>query len=193
MSKIKVKEKTIYNFANFLSISRIFAAIFLIICFEKMNYDSSYKLYSILTIFYIFLSDIFDGYFARLSNCVTDFGKIIDPVADKVCFMVVLIYLIDKFQFDTNFTINPFLIFYILLVIRDLILISFSLYMLFYKDYVNQANIYGKIFVFISMIMIILYIYDVNQFFAYILYCLSIFMMIFSTYFYIYDLNKKLK
>ena len=63
--------------------------------------------------------------------------------------------------------------------------------MLFYKDYVNQANIYGKIFVFISMIMIILYIYDVNQFFAYILYCLSIFMMILSTYFYINDLNKK--
>ena len=32
MKSIRVKEKTIYNFANFLSISRIFAAIFLIIC-----------------------------------------------------------------------------------------------------------------------------------------------------------------
>ena len=192
MKSIRVKEKTIYNFANFLSISRIFAAIFLIICFEEMKTSSSYKIYSILTIFYIFLSDVLDGYFARLSNCVTDFGKIIDPIADKVCFMVVLIYLIDQYQFSLDYSFNPFLIFYILLVLRDLLLISYSLYLLFYKKFVNQANISGKLFVFISMFMIIFYIYDINQTIAFILYCLSIILMFLSTYFYIRDLNKKL-
>ena len=102
MKKIKVKEKTIYNFANFLSISRIFAGIFLIMCFEEMKTVPVFKIYSILTILYIFLSDVLDGYFARLSNCVTNFGKIIDPVADKVCFMVVpsthKIYQVGMFQ-----------------------------------------------------------------------------------------------
>ena len=192
MKSIKVKEKTIYNFANFLSISRIFAAIFLIVCFEEMKISPEYRLYSVLTILYIFLSDVLDGYFARLSNCVTDFGKIIDPVADKVCFMVVLIYLIDKYQFSFDFNFNPFLIFYILLVIRDLILISYSLYLLFYRNFVNQANTYGKLFVFISMLMIIFYIYDINQTIAFILYCLSLIMMFLSTVFYIKDLNKKI-
>ena len=37
---------------------------------------------------------------------LTEFGKIIDPVADKICLVVVLIYLIDVYQL-------PFLIFFI--------------------------------------------------------------------------------
>ena len=191
MKKIKVKEKTIYNFANFLSISRIFSGIFLIMCFEEMKTVPVFKIYSILTIIYIFLSDILDGYFARLSNCVTDFGKIIDPVADKVCFMVVLIYLIDKYQFINDYMINPFLIFYILLVLRDLILVSYSLYLIFYKKYVNQANTSGKIFVFVSLLMIIFYIYEINQMIAFSLYIISMLMMVASTFFYIRDLNKR--
>ena len=191
MKKIKVKEKTIYNFANFLSISRIFSGIFLIMCFEEMKTVPVFKIYSILTIIYIFLSDILDGYFARLSNCVTDFGKIIDPVADKVCFMVVLIYLIDKYQFINDYMINPFLIFYILLVLRDLILISYSLYLIFYRKYVNQANTSGKVFVFISLLMIIFYIYEINLMIAFALYIMSMLMMFVSTFFYIRDLNKR--
>jgi len=191
MRKIKVKEKTIYNFANFLSISRIFAGIFLIMCFEEMKTVPVFKIYSILTILYIFLSDVLDGYFARLSNCVTDFGKIIDPVADKVCFMVVLIYLIDKYQFVNDYMINPFLIFYILLVLRDFLLISYSLYLIFYKKYVNQANTSGKVFVFVSLLMIIFYIYEINQMIAFGLYITAILMMFISTFFYIKDLNKK--
>ena len=191
MKKIKVKEKTIYNFANFLSISRIFAGIFLIMCFEEMKTTPIFKLYSILTILYIFLSDILDGYFARLSNCVTDFGKIIDPVADKVCFMVVLIYLIDKYQFVNDYMINPFLIFYILLVLRDFVLISYALYLIFYRKHVNQANASGKVFVFVSLLMIIFYIYEINQMIAFGLYITAILMMFVSTFFYIKNLNKR--
>ena len=88
------EKKTIYNFANALSISRIVAVIPLIICLENFSISKTYVYYSIFIIIYIVLSDLLDGYFARLSNCVTDFGKIIDPIADKVCFLVVLIYFI---------------------------------------------------------------------------------------------------
>ena len=68
MRKIKHK-KSIYNFANFLSISRILIAIPLIICFENMHKEGfSYYYYSIIIIIYIILSDVLDGYFARIST-----------------------------------------------------------------------------------------------------------------------------
>lgn len=188
MNKQKAK-KSIYNLANFLSISRIISSIPLIICFENMNKidgpsSSSYYYYSIAIICFIVLSDILDGFFARLSNCVTDFGKIIDPVADKVCFLVVLIYMIDK-NYYPNYFFNPFLVFYIFLSLRDILLILISLFNLLYKQEVSQANNLGKLFILSSSIMVISQIYYINQIVTVIFYLLSIVTMFLSTYFYI--------
>ncbi len=184
------QQKSIYNFANFLSISRIFSVIPLIICFNKMEIFPEYEFYSILVVIYIFLSDVLDGFFARISNHVTNFGKVIDPVADKVCFMVVLVFLIDKFD-RPDLLFNPFLAFYVLLCIRDTILVAVSTYSIYSIGYVSQSNITGKIFIGISTLMVIFYIYDINYTLATIFYCLSIFFMIISAYFYIDNQIKK--
>ena len=183
------EKKSIYNFANILSISRIIAAIPLIICFENMDKNNAYYNFSIIIIIYIVLSDILDGFFARLSNCVTDFGKIIDPVADKACFLVVLIYLIDKNHYP-NYLINPFLLFYILLCLRDIIIIMCSIYNVIYKKHVSQANNLGKLFIFLSSIMVISHIYSFNFYLSVIFYCLSLSVMLFSTYYYIKEYSE---
>jgi len=178
------QKKTIYNIANLISVSRLLMSAPLIYCFENFDVGSEYILYSIFIIIYIALSDILDGYFARLSNCVTDFGKIIDPLADKSCFLVVLIYLINQ-DYMLFSSINLFLFFYILLFIRDVTLVSISLYNIIMKNHVAQANTSGKLFIFISSIMIILFIYDINYNLAVIFYFLSIFFMLYSTFSYI--------
>ena len=130
------------NIANLLSFSRILACIPLIVCFNKMNIDISYRYYSIIVILYIVISDILDGFYARKANVVTDLGKIIDPVADKISFITVLVYLINIFG-------QPFFIFFILLSLRDVILLLFSLYFILYTDHVPQANSMGKLFIFV--------------------------------------------
>ena len=177
------------NLANFLSISRIFASVPLIICFENFDIEISYYYYSILIIIFIILSDILDGYFARLSNCVTDFGKIIDPIADKTCFMVVLIYLIDQYQTPDYYILNPFLLFYIILVLRDVIIISFSLYNITQNKHVSQANNSGKLFICCSSIMIVFYIYNIQPLIAQLFYVISLFLMIYSMFLYIKEHN----
>tara|TARA_Y100001970_G_scaffold50742_1_gene64235 strand:+ start:49767 stop:50330 length:564 start_codon:yes stop_codon:yes gene_type:complete len=184
-----MEKKSVYNFANFLSISRMLMSAPLIYCFENFHISDKYVLYSIIIIIYIVLSDVLDGYFARLSNCITDFGKIIDPIADKSCFLVVLIYLIDKEHIVFS-SFNLFLFFYILLFVRDMILVSISLYNILMKNHVSQANFSGKLFIFLSSIMIVLFIYEINITIAYIFYLLSISVMIYSTFVYIREFKE---
>ena len=167
-------DKNFFNFANFLSLSRMFACIPLIIFFQNMNNNLDYKIYSILVIIYIVLSDVLDGYYARRANVITDFGKIIDPLADKISFITVLIYLIQ-------FCGYKFFIFFILLSIRDVVLLSMTLYFIIYTDYVPQANTMGKFFIFICVLMIIFHIYQLNVIIASILYILSVILLIIST------------
>tara|TARA_B100001964_G_C13967621_1_gene480462 strand:+ start:136 stop:594 length:459 start_codon:yes stop_codon:yes gene_type:complete len=143
-----------------------------------MSLDLVYRYYSIFIIVYIVLSDILDGYVARKINHVTDLGKILDPVADKISFMTVLIYLINVYGVQ-------FFTFFILLSIRDIILLLFSLYFIFFKDYVPQANNSGKLFIFSCVLMLIFYIYSLNIIIAKIFYIISIILLFISTIYYI--------
>ena len=76
-------------FINALTISRvIFAAVIFVLI-------SSSHLYN-LCLFLFFLSsisDYFDGYLARKYNVTSNFGEIIDPVADKILLIFILIAL----------------------------------------------------------------------------------------------------
>ena len=64
---------------NFLSFSRIIFSLFFIFF---MLADS--KIAAIVTFFICSISDILDGYIARKYNFQTDFGRYLDPIADKI-------------------------------------------------------------------------------------------------------------
>ena len=70
------------NTANKITLFRvILIPIFLLVCYL----DFPYHLPAALAIFVIAsLSDFLDGYIARHYHQVTDFGKFMDPIADKV-------------------------------------------------------------------------------------------------------------
>lgn len=66
---------------NLLTISRVFLAMGFIFFLMKPGTASVI----IATIFFVVasLTDYFDGYFAKKNNVVSNFGKIMDPIADK--------------------------------------------------------------------------------------------------------------
>ena len=179
------RRNNVLNLANFLSITRMLSAIPLIYFLSNSNY-SNYMFYSQLVVFYIFISDLLDGYFARRANSVTSFGKIIDPVADKVCLWSAIIFLIIK---EPLFFIPLF----ILLSLRDFIITAYSIYILLNFEHVSQANNSGKLFIFVTLLMIIFFIYDLNLYASYLLYALSVTTLIISTFQYIKEHKEKIE
>lgn len=59
---------------------------------ESIVVDIKYIIVGVLFVI-ASLTDIFDGYFARKMNCSSDFGKMIDAIADKILIDSVLILL----------------------------------------------------------------------------------------------------
>lgn len=95
------------NLPNILTISRIVLLAPLLI----MIYLPSDKLNLISVILFILiaLTDFFDGFFARRQNIMSEFGKMLDPIADKLLVVGVLIVLMIKGTIE-DLTILPALL-----------------------------------------------------------------------------------
>jgi CDP-diacylglycerol--glycerol-3-phosphate 3-phosphatidyltransferase len=100
------------------------------------------------------LSDYLDGFLARKWEATSVTGRIIDPIADKICIVAVGISL----AYYKGFPI--FLL--IALVLRDLVILSASLYSIRKLKKVPQSNIVGKITVGILSACMLAYLFDIE-------------------------------
>lgn len=107
--------------------------------FKNVNLQTSsqYFLYTIGIIFIIsMITDFLDGYFARKNNQITVFGKLFDPLADKITITITLIFL-SYFQYTYIYIV-------IFMIIRDLIVDGSR--NIFAKNNLKiEASIYGKL------------------------------------------------
>ena len=93
---------------NFLTITRILLSVIttgIIIIFpNKPIYIVSFILFCVAGI-----TDFFDGWYARKNNEVSELGKMLDPIADKILVISILIALMIN-SIITNLNIIPALI-----------------------------------------------------------------------------------
>ena len=177
--RLQTRKDRILTLANAISISRIFLAIPLIMIFEDIANGMTEKIgQAFALILVIALTDFLDGYIARKVEESTNFGKLIDPVADKVCMMVVLIYLIIIYKL-------PFILFFVTLAIRDIFLIIIGVYLMFKQDEVFQSNRSGKWFIGISALMMAIFLFrdafKIPDFVLVLFYMASFLLFTFST------------
>jgi CDP-diacylglycerol---glycerol-3-phosphate 3-phosphatidyltransferase len=72
------------NLPNALTIFRILALPFCAYAlFKNGGDDDSWRIIAFTLFFTVGLSDILDGRIARSRNQITEFGKLLDPIADK--------------------------------------------------------------------------------------------------------------
>lgn len=115
--------------------------VLLVPVFCWLIYYSNFK-YNFLLATLVFIiasiTDIFDGLLARKFGVVTNFGKIMDPLADKFLSLLALIALISK-----PIELMDVYVFYIILF-REVFITLLRQYYLMKKIYI-PANVWGKV------------------------------------------------
>lgn len=134
-----LKSKEIFYISNLLSLSRFVLLAF--ISYFLISVSENYYLFASLFIVILWLTDILDGYFARKRNEISELGKIIDPLADKISVITITFLLLLK-------GILP-LWFFIVILSRDLIILLGGLYIKKKYEVILQSNWTGKLTVFI--------------------------------------------
>lgn len=134
---------TLPNILSFFRLLLIPVIVFL--------YDDGYYFWAMFTLFISGVTDVVDGWIARTYHLVSDFGKAIDPVADKLTQLVVLLCLMGTKYWWVILA----------LVLKEFIIGILTLIALRKTHSVYSAGWYGKLctmVIYLSMGFMILWI-----------------------------------
>jgi len=125
-----------FTVPNILVYIRVLLIPVFVYIYINANSNTDYYL-AMLVMVIAFLTDFFDGRIARKYNLVTDLGKILDPIADKLYqFSVALCLMIE---FPKMFVVA------VLLFIKEMIMGLMGLVLLDKGGKVFSAKWYGKV------------------------------------------------
>ncbi|MFA5012884.1 MAG: CDP-alcohol phosphatidyltransferase family protein [Ignavibacteria bacterium] len=176
---INVLNKEFFYISNQISLLRIILVIPVIYFLINQNHNNTNIIAALLIAMYI--SDLLDGYLARKLNQVSELGKIIDPLADKIAVVSIAIILFFQGRLETWF--------FIVVVARDVLILVFGLYLKSKSKIVLMSNYPGKLAVFSIGIIVLLAVFNYENFellkkaISY-LYYISVFLIIYSLYLY---------
>ncbi len=134
------------NIPNILTIFRMFLIpVFVALFFLP---DSNNLIYSISVFLLAGVTDVLDGYIARKYNLVTKWGVVLDPLADKLMLMTVLVC----------FVLKDFIPLWIVIIIalKELFMIIGGTF-LYKKNTLIPSNIFGKVSTFLFYLAIFIF------------------------------------
>ncbi len=159
---MKAENKTLSNVLSFIRMLFVIPAFFLIK--EQRN---DLVLFLAAT---AMLTDFLDGYLARKWNQISELGKILDPLADKVTVAgaVIALYLFQGFPLWLA----------ALIVLRDLFIIIGAFFIYEKKHRVTSSNMAGKISVNIIALSILFFLLGWQTLFDYALYAVIVALLV---------------
>ena len=166
-------QKVLKNIPNILTILRIVLIPFIVISIVNDEYI-------IALVFFIIsgLTDICDGFVARKFNFISDFGKLMDPLADKLTQIATLVCIVIK-------VLIPYWIL-IVILLKEVIMVCGASF-LYGKSTVVSSKWFGKlstvvlyIAIFMSMFIKEFELPSMYSTINFYIYCLAVITTIFS-------------
>jgi len=152
---MKIEFKKINTISNYISFFRILLAIPIFVFISNINEIAGARYILLFLYVLVYITDIADGYFARKFNEVTELGKIIDPLADKVLVFLVVTYLY-YFQLIPSF-------YFWIIILRDVIIFIGGVLVSKKIGKVLPSNYLGKITVLLIGLFIIMVTLGLNS------------------------------
>lgn len=141
------------NLPNKLTIARVIMVPFLVLFMLTDLGGEANRYISLVLFMAASVTDWFDGYLARKNNLVTNFGKFMDPLADKLLVCSALICLIELDRLEAWIVI--------IIIAREFIISGYRL-IAAENGVVIAANYWGKFKTVSQMIMTILLILNLG-------------------------------
>ena len=143
----RIRELNIFTVSNFLSVSRVFLLPFIYFCLTLETRTGDYWAFGLMLL--AAATDILDGVLARGRNTVSSFGKIIDPLADKICMGAIVLFLIALRNFPVWLVI--------LILARDTAIVLIGAVLIRRYKIVFPSKFWGKLYSFSIVLLIAAY------------------------------------
>ncbi len=143
-----------------------FARIIMIPIFGVLFYKNE-VVWAVFVLFLSGFSDFIDGKIARKFNQVSDLGKMLDPVADKLTQVTIAVLLYIKFNASDVALVRTFSWIFLIFIIKEIVMVVFGAFMVAIGLRPSAAEIWGKASTFVFYaVMILLFAFapDVGAF-----------------------------
>ncbi len=143
----RIRELNIWTLSNALSVLRVLLlpAIF----YQLLQQTPQADRWALILMLLAGLTDMLDGSIARWRGTISSFGKIIDPLADKIFMIGVAMFLIYLRGFP--------LWLFVLMALRDMLIVGGGATLIRRYKIVFPSNVWGKLYSFCLALLIAAY------------------------------------
>lgn len=134
---MKINYKEIWKTSNLISLSRVLLIIPTAYFLSHINEIESYRVIVILFFVGAYITDLLDGFVARKFNQITEFGKVIDPLADKIFVIMIVLQLFWMEEIPAYY--------FWIIILRDIIIFTGGIFVSKIIGKVLPSNLLGKL------------------------------------------------
>lgn len=159
---VKFNKKDLWSIPNILCYIRLLLIPVFIILYINAESAEEY-LQAAAVVFASGLTDFLDGFIARTFDMVTDFGKLIDPMADKLTQVSLIVVLVLRIRW--------MILLLILFVVMQLYMLVAGIAMLKKNMRLNGSKWFGKVStaVFYATMLVLIAVPNLDSFVIFIL------------------------